>query len=73
MSDPAPLYVVGCAAENVQQDGTCSVPVWMPYHQPVLPPLDAADGTLVAFAIVAMWALGLKARLVFRAARIGVY
>lgn len=73
MSDPAPLYVVGCAAENVQQDGTCSLPVWMPYHQPILPPLDLADGTLVAGAIVLSWAIGLKARLVFRAARIGVY
>jgi len=73
MSDPAPLYVVGCAAENVQQDGTCAVPVWMPYHQPILPPLDLADGTLVAGAIVLSWAIGLKARLVFRAARIGVY
>jgi hypothetical protein len=73
MSDPAPLYVVGCAAENIRQDGTCAVPVWMPYHQPVLPPLSLADGTLVAFTIVGMWAIGLKARLVFRAARIGVY
>ncbi|OBU68451.1 hypothetical protein A9K58_06460 [Stenotrophomonas maltophilia] len=73
MSGPAPLYVVGCAAENVQQDGTCSVPVWMPYHQPILPPLDLADGTLVSGAIVLSWAIGLKARLVFRAARIGVY
>ncbi|MBA0271720.1 hypothetical protein D7U77_03600 [Stenotrophomonas maltophilia] len=73
MSGPAPLYVVGCATENVQQDGTCSVPVWMPYHQPILPPLDLADGTLVAGAIVLSWAIGLKARLVFRAARIGVY
>lgn len=73
MSEPAPLYVVGCAAENVQQDGTCSVPVWMPYHQPILPPLDLADGALVAGAIVLSWAIGLKARLVFRAARIGVY
>lgn len=73
MSGPAPLYVVGCAAEKVQQDGTCSVPVWMPYHQPILPPLDLADGTLVAGAIVLSWAIGLKARLVFRAARIGVY
>ncbi len=73
MSGPAPLYVVGCAAENVQQDGTCSAPVWMPYHQPILPPLDLADGTLVAGAIVLSWAIGLKARLVFRAARIGVY
>lgn len=73
MSGPAPLYVAGCVAENVQQDGTCSVPVWMPYHQPILPPLDLADGTLVAGAIVLSWAIGLKARLVFRAARIGVY
>lgn len=73
MSGPAPLYVVGCAAENVQQNVTCSVPVWMPYHQPILPPLDLADGTLVAGAIVLSWAIGLKARLVFRAARIGVY
>lgn len=72
-SEPQALYVVGCAAENVQQDGVCSVPVWMPYHQPILPPLSLADGTLVAFAIVGTWAIGLKARLVFRAARIGVY
>lgn len=70
---PAPLYVVGCAAENMQPDGTCTVPVWMPYPQQVLPPLDLADGTLVAFAIISVWAIGLKARLAFRAARIGVY
>jgi len=70
---PAPLYIVGCAAENMQQDGVCSVPVWMPYPQQVLPPLDLADGTLVAFAIIGLWALGLKARLIFRAARLGVY
>lgn len=74
MSDtPASLYVVGCAAENMQQDGTCSVPVWMPYPQQVLPPLDLADGTLVAFSIIGVWAIGLKARLAFRAARLGVY
>ncbi len=70
---PAPLYVVGCAAENMQQDGTCTVPVWTPYPQQVLPPLDLADGTLVAFSIIGLWAIGLKARLIFRAARIGVY
>jgi hypothetical protein len=73
MTTPDPLYVVGCAAENIHPDGVCAVPVWMPYHQPVLPPLSLADGTLVAFTIVSMWAIGLKARLVFRAARIGVY
>lgn len=70
MSTPEPLYVVGCAAENIQQDGTCAVPVLMPYHQPILPPLSLADGTLVAFAIVGVWVIGLKARLAFRAARI---
>jgi len=73
MSEQETLYVVGCAAENVQQDGTCTVPVWMPYHQPILPPLSLADGTMVAFAIVALWAVGVKAKLVFRAARLGVY
>jgi len=69
MSGSEPLYVVGCAAANVQPDGTCAVPVWVPYHQPILPPLDLADGSVVAFAIVSVWAIGLKARLVFRAAR----
>lgn len=73
MSTPEPLYVVGCASQNMQPDGTCLAPVWMPYHQPVLPPLDLADGTIVAFAIISMWAIGVKARLVFRAARVGVY
>lgn len=63
------MYVVGCASEHVQQDGTCAVPVWLPYPQPVLPPLTLAEGTLVAFAIVSVWALGVKARLLFRAAR----
>ena len=69
MTTPAPMFITGCAAENVQPDGACSVPVWLPYPQQVLPPLSLADGTLVAFAIVGVWALGLKARLVFRAAR----
>jgi len=71
MTAPAPLYVIGCAAEHLQSDGTCAMPVVMPYHQPALPPLTLADGTLVAFAIVSCWALGLKARMVFRAARMG--
>lgn len=73
MSDTGALYVVGCAAENMQQDGTCTVPVWVPFPQPVLPPLSLADGTMVSFAIVAVWAVGLKARLVFRAARMGAF
>lgn len=66
-----PLYVTACAAGNVQPDGTCSAPVVMPYHQPVLPPLSLADGTIVSFAIIAVWAFGLKARLIFRGARMG--
>lgn len=71
MSSSEPLYVVGCDAANVLPDGTCTDPVWMPYHQPVLPPLSLADGTLVSFAIIAVWAFGLKARLIFRGARMG--
>lgn len=70
---PDPLFVVGCAEANMQTDGTCLVPVWMPYPQQVLPPLDLADGTLVAFAIVGVWAIGLKGRLIFKAARTGGY
>lgn len=67
------MYVVACASANLQSDGTCTQPVVMPYHQPILPPLDLADGTLVAFAIVGCWAFGVKARMVFRAARVGHY
>lgn len=67
------MYVTGCDVANVQTDGTCSVPVWLPYPQQVLPPLDLADGTLVAFSIVGVWVIGLKARLVFRAARQGQF
>lgn len=70
---PEPLYVVGCASEHMQTDGTCTQPVWMPYPQQILPPLDLADGTLVAFSIVGVWAIGLKGRLIFKAARTGGY
>ena len=65
------LSVAACAASNIQPDGTCTVPVVMPYHQPVLPPLSLADGTIVSFAVIAVWAFGLKARLIFRGARMG--
>lgn len=74
MTTPAPRYLLTCAEADIQQDGTCATAlVWLPYPQPVLPPLDLADGTLVAFAIVSVWAIGLKARLVFRAARMGQF
>jgi hypothetical protein len=73
MTTPAPMYTPGCAAEHLSESGICSVPVWLPYHQPVMPPLDLADGTLVAFAIVGVWVVGLKARLVIRAARMGQF
>ena len=67
------MYVTACAAEHMQVDGTCTSPVWMPLPQQVLPPLSLADGTLVAFAIVSVWAIGLKGRLIFKAARTGGY
>lgn len=71
MSAPEPLYVATCATENAQTDGTCTVPVWMPYHEPILPALDLEDGFLVSFAIIGVWIIGVKAKLIFRAARIG--
>lgn len=70
---PDAMYVIACAAANVQPDGTCTQPVVMPYPQQVLPPLSLADGTLVAFSIVGVWAIGLKGRLMFKAARTGGY
>ena len=73
MSTSESLYVVGCAAEGMQPDGTCTVPVWMPYPQPVLPPLDIADGFVVSVAVLSVWVVGVKARLLFRAARAGNY
>lgn len=71
MTAPAPMYVIACAAQHVQTDGTCTVPVAMPYHQPVLPPLTLAEGWMVAIAIASLWAIALKAKLIFRAARMG--
>lgn len=71
MSAPAPLYAAVCEVADTQSDGTCLHPVWMPYHQPVFPPLDLADGFLVSSAILVAWAVGVKAKLVFRAARQG--
>lgn len=71
MSAQEPIYVTGCASAHIAPDGACTVPVWMPYHQPVLPPLDLADGFLVSAAVLVAWAAGVKARLVFRAARQG--
>lgn len=65
------MYVIACAAQHVQTDGTCTVPVAMPYHQLVLPPLTLAEGWMVAIAIASLWAIALKAKLIFRAARMG--
>lgn len=73
MTTPAQMYTPGCSTEHLDEAGICSVPVWLPYHQPVLPHLDLADGTLVAFAIVGVWVVGLKGRLMFRAARMGLF
>ena len=71
MTTPATPYIQACTPENMQQDGTCSVPVWLPYPQSPWPVLDLADGTLVALSIVGVWAIGVTARLIFRAARMG--
>ena len=71
MTDAVALYVAACPAENMQTDGSCTATVWMPYPQPILPPLDLADGSLVAFSIVGVWAVAYKAKLVFKAARVG--
>lgn len=71
MSAPTPLYVIACAAQHVQQDMTCSVPVLMPYHQPVLPPLTLAEGVMVSAGICSLWSIALAGRLLFRAARTG--
>lgn len=69
MSNRPELYVYACKAGALQNDGVCTEGVWMPYPQPVLPPLTLAEGTAVAIAIVGVWAVGLKGRLIFRAAR----
>lgn len=63
------LYVPACDSSHMQADGTCTQWVWLPYPQQVLPPLTLAEGSVVALAIVGVWAVGLKARLIFRAAR----
>jgi hypothetical protein len=63
------MYIPGCSSENIDANGVCTVQVWVPYPEPILPYLDLADGTLVALSIVGVWAVGVKGRLVFRAAR----
>lgn len=76
MAEPTPpemLVIAACLPANTTPEGTCTSVVWMPYPQPVLPPLSLADGTLVSFAIISLWAIALKAKLVFRAARPGNY
>ena len=65
----ATVYVPSCTAENIQADGTCAVVVWIEKPEPVLPPLTLEQGTVIAFAIVSCWALGLCARLYFKAAQ----
>lgn len=73
MDEQPALLIQACTLENLSQEGVCMAPVWVEKPQQVLPPLSLADGTVVAFAIVAVWAVGLKARLVFRAARMGAF
>lgn len=69
MSTPAPVYVAVCPANHLQVDGSCTQAVWMPYPEPVLPPLSISEGWLVAGAICSLWAIAFAARLVFKPAR----
>jgi hypothetical protein len=63
------MRVLAC----VEFDGdVCATQAWIdvpPYPEPLFPPLTAAEGTMVSFSIIAVWTIGAKARLVFRAAR----
>ena len=60
-------YVLSCDVANIQEDGSCSVPVWVPYPERVLAHLTLAEGTQVALAIVGCWTVGLCFRLYVRA------
>lgn len=62
-------YVLVCSAANVQQDGTCSAPVWIEKPSPILPPLSFEEGVAVSFSIVGVWIVGLTLRVIWRAAR----
>jgi hypothetical protein len=66
---PDPVYIQSCAVQNIGTDGVCAVPVWIESPQPVLPPLTLAEGTQVAFAIAACWALGVVFRQFARVSR----
>jgi hypothetical protein len=67
------MLVLTCASGFDQVTGQCiGASVWVEipsYPQPVLPPLTLAEGTFISFAIVGVWTVGLKARLVFKASR----
>ena len=63
----APVYLQACLPEHIDGQGVCTQPVWIEKPEPVLPPLTLAEGTQVAFAIAGCWAVGLVARLYFRA------
>lgn len=67
------MHVLTCATGFNPVTGSCDgVSVWVEipsYPEPILPPLDIADGVIVSFAVISIWTLGLKFRLVVRAAR----
>lgn len=65
----APVFVQSCTAENITAEGVCTVPVWIEKPEPLLPPLTLTEGAQVAFAIVAVWTVGLGVRLYIRASQ----
>lgn len=61
--------VKSCYAQTITCSNSCTVTVT---HELSLPPLqlDAADGSLIAGAILAVWAIGWGARMIIRALNI---
>lgn len=60
------VLIQGCAVENLSAEGVCTVPIWVEKPEQVLPPLTLAEGTVISFAIVGCWTLGLVFRLMAR-------
>lgn len=61
--------IQACAVENITAEGVCTVPVWVEKPTQAFPPLTLAEGTQVAFSIVACWTVGLCFKLYVKSAR----
>jgi hypothetical protein len=60
------VLVQACAVEHLTAEGVCTVPIWVEKPEQVLPPLSLAEGTVISFAIVSCWTVGLLFRLMAR-------